>query len=55
MVAGAQQMNSSLKAKADCSHPQGLRRALQMGKSMKTASTQQTDSSSRAVLQWMVK
>ena len=39
MVESIQWMNFGSRAKASCSHPQGLRKALHMSKSLKTAST----------------
>ena len=41
----------SSRAEANYSHPQGLRKALQMGKSLETTSMQRTDFGLMAVLQ----
>ena len=55
MAVGTQRTDPGVKAEANYSRPQGLRRALQMGKVLKTTNTQQTDSGPRVVLQRMAK
>ena len=52
MATGTQRTNFGSRAKAGLSHPQGLKRALQIGKSLETASMQRTDFSLMAMLQW---
>ena len=51
MAAGTQRTIFGSMAEANCSHPQGLRKALHIGKSLKTASMQWTDSGLMAMLQ----
>ena len=43
MAVSTQQTNFGLRAEANCSHPQGLNNALQMGKSLETTSMQWID------------
>ena len=51
MAADTQKKNFSSRAETSCSHPQGMKKTLQMGKSLKTASTLWTNFGLMAVSQ----